>query len=245
MNDKIFSLLVEQNEISWKSIIYDLINSEQLDAWDVDVSLLAQKYIERLHQLKEKDLKVSGKVLLAAAILLRIKSVKLVGDDLNEFDRLLAGADLTQEQFYDDLEQELARGEEQGLKEEYDLLPRLPQARRRKVSVYDLVHALEKALEVKQRRVWQSMPPPMPLPVRKFDVTAAIHGLFQRIRSLFSVHGGLTFRKLLQSDSKEEKVYTFIPLLHLANHRKVELEQDVPFGDIKIKMPEGDSNVHQ
>lgn len=244
MQERIFSLLVDQNEISWKSIIFDLISSNQMDPWDVNISLLTEKYIERLHQLKEKDLKVSGKVLLAASMLLRVKSNKLVGDDLDEFDRLIAGSDVSQDQFYDELEQELAQGEALGLKEDLELLPRMPQARRRKVSVYDLVKALEKALEVKQRRVLQSVPPPLPLPARKFDVTAALVGLFQRIRSLFSVKKSLTFTDLLPSDSKQDKVYTFIPLLHLSNGNKVELEQSEPFGDIKIKVVEGE-NVGQ
>lgn len=244
MQDRIFSLLVEQNEISWKSIILDLIKSEQMDPWDVDVSLLTQRYIERLRNLKEQDLKVGGKVLLAASILLRIKSTRLVGDDLDEFDRLIAGSDMSQEQFYDELEQELARGEELGLKEDYELLPRLPQARRRKVSVYDLVKALDKALEVKQRRVLQSMPPPMPLPERKFDVMGAITTLFQRIRSLFSARKKVTFKELLTTNTRQEKVFTFIPLLHLANQQQVELDQTEPFGDINIKVSEG-KNVQQ
>ncbi len=241
MQDKIFSILVEQNEISWKTIIFDLVNTEQMNAWDIDISLLSQKYIERLRQLKESDLKVGGKVLLAASILLRLKSTKLVGDDLDEFDRLLAGNDSSQ-QFYDALEQELAAGEQQGLKEEFELLPRLPQARRRKVSVYDLVKALEKALEVKQRRVLQSAPPVMELPARKFDVGAAINGLYARIVSLFTAHKKLYFSQLLPSDKKQDKVYTFIPLLHLSHQQKIELEQSEPFGDIAITVAE-DKNV--
>ncbi len=244
MQERIFSLLVEQNEISWKSIILELIKSEEMNAWDIDISLLTEKYIERLHQLKEQDLKVGGKVLLAASILLRIKSTKLVGDDLDEFDRLIAGTDMSQEQFYDELEQELARGEAMGLQEEYELLPRLPQARKRKVSVYDLVKALEKALEVKERRVLHSIPPPMELPQRKFDVTAAISNLFQRILSLFGARTRLTFNDLLPNNTKQDKVYTFIPLLHLSNQQKVELEQSEPFGDIHIKVQEGE-NVKQ
>lgn len=244
MQDRIFSLLVDQNEISWKAIIFDLINSNQMDPWDINISLLTDEYISRIKSMKEADLKVSGKVILAASMLLRVKSNKLVGDDLDEFDRLIAGSDVSQEQFYDELEQELARGEELGIKEDLELLPRLPQARRRKVSVYDLVKALEKALEVKQRRVLQSVPPPLPLPARKFDVTAAISTLFQRIRSLFSVRKQLKFTDLLSNDSKQDKVYTFIPLLHLSNHRKVELEQDVPFGEIRIR-PVEEENVQQ
>jgi segregation and condensation protein A len=242
--DKIYSLLVEQNEISWKAIIMDLISTEQMDPWDINISLLTGKYIDRLNQLKEQDLKVGGKVLLAASILLRIKSTKLVSDDLDDFDRLIAGADMSQEQFYDELEQELARGEALGLKEEYELLPRLPQARRRKVSVFDLVKALEKALEVKERRVLHSMPPPMPLPQRTFDVTAALTNLFQRIQSLFGVRKQLTFKQLLPGETKQDKVYTFIPLLHLANHQKIELEQSEAFGDIHIKVVEG-KNVNE
>lgn len=244
MNDRIYSLLVEQNEISWKSIIFELINSEQMDPWNINISLLTDKYIERLHQLKEQDLKVGGKVLLAAAILLRVKSNKLVGDDLDEFDRLIAGTDLSQEQFYDDLEQELARGEELGLKEDFELMPRMPQARRRKVSVYDLVKALDKALEVKQRRVLHSVPPFMELPARKFDVSAAITNLFHRILSLFSARPKLTFSELLPGNTKQDKVYTFIPLLHLSHQQKVELEQKEQFGEIDIKIVEG-KNVQQ
>lgn len=244
MQDKIFSMLVEQNEISWKTIIMDLISTEQMDPWNVDISLLTDKYIERLRELKEQDLKVGGKVVLAASILLRIKSTKLVSDDMDDFDRLIAGTDMNQEAFYDSLEQELAQGEREALKEEFELLPRMPQARRRKVSVFDLVKALDKALEVKQRRVLQSIPPPLPLPVRKFDLGASVTNLLQRLKSMFSYKKRLTFTDLLPTHSKQDKVYTFIPLLHLSNQQKVELEQAEPFGEIEVKLAE-EKNVQQ
>lgn len=237
-------MLVEQNEISWKTIIMDLISTEQMDPWDVNISLLTDKYIERLRELKEQDLKVGGKVVLAASILLRIKSNKLVSDDMDDFDRLIAGTDMNQEAFYDSLEQELAQGEREALKEEFELLPRMPQARRRKVSVFDLVKALDKALEVKQRRVLQSIPPPLPLPVRKFDLGASVTNLLQRLKSMFSYKKRLTFTDLLPTHSKQDKVYTFIPLLHLSNQQKVELEQAEPFGEIEVKLAE-EKNVQQ
>ncbi|RJQ21377.1 segregation/condensation protein A [Candidatus Woesearchaeota archaeon] len=238
MQDRIYSILVEQNEISWKTIILDLINSEQMDPWDVDVSQLTQKYIEKVRELKEQSLKVGGKVVLAASMLLRIKSSRLVSDDLEDFDRLLAGNDVSAEAFYDGLEQELAAGEQVGLKEDLELLPRMPQARRRKVSVFDLVRALEKALEVKQRRVLNTVPPPLPLPERKFDLTAAIQGLHRRILSLFGARKKLTFTDLLPGESREEKVYTFMPLLHLSNQRKVDLVQNEAFGEIQVHLVE-------
>lgn len=240
MHDRIFSLLVEENQISWKSIIFDLIKTEQMDPWNVDVSLLAKKYVEHLHQLKQQDLQVSGKVLLAAAMLLRIKSNKLLDDDLSEFDRLIAGDEVSEDQFYDELEQELAKGEQLAITEDLQLHPRLPQARRRKVSVYDLVKALEKALEVKQRRILDHAHPTVEMPVKTFDVNQAIDSLLERIKA----HAGkLTFSMLVASKERREKIYTFIPLLHLANQHKVELDQEEPFGEITITVMEGE-HVH-
>jgi len=247
MEDKIFNLLVNQNDISWRAIIFDLIRQENMDPWDVNVSLLAHKYIEKLKELKSVDLKVSGKVLLAAAILLRVKSKQLVGEDMNEFDRLLASADVDEGEFYDELEQELKRGEAQGMHENFELTPRTPQPRKRKVSVYDLVSALERALEVKKRRVFNTwnMSGDATVPERKFDITKAIGGLYDRIKFFFfgQKQKKLKFSELVPSKKKEDKVYTFIPLLHLSNENKVDLQQDTHFGEINITLPEKDSSI--
>lgn len=241
MEDRIFQLLVDQNEISWKSIIYDLVKQEDMDPWDINVSLLAQKYIDMIKELKESDLKVSGKVLLAAAILLRIKSKRLVGEDLSEFDRLLSSSEVDEDEFYDELEQELRQGEAQGLTEEFELNPRTPLPRKRKVSVYDLVQALEKALEVKKRRLfneWNAIGDAR-LPERKFDITKAIMNVYDKIKFFFfhQKQKKLKFSELVQSKKKEDKVYTFIPLLHLSNEDKVDLFQEEHFSDFDITLP--------
>lgn len=237
MQDRIFQLLVEQNEITWKSIIYDLVSSGQINAWDVDISLLTQKYIERLKQLKQSDLKLGGKVLLAAAMLLKMKSVRLVTEDIEGFDRLIAGNELDSGQFYDELEQELKQGEEHALAQNVELFPRLPEARKRKISVHDLVSALEQALEVKKRRLWNSMPAShVPMPEKKWDLGNAITNVYSRLLSFFTKSAQVLFSALIPSQSKEDKIRTFIPLLHLSNQRKIELAQDVPFGEIKISL---------
>ena len=239
MEDRLFQMLVEENEISWKAIIYDLIRKEEMDPWDVNVSLLSQKYIERLKEIKQMDLNVSGKVLLAAAILLKIKSKRLVGEDLNEFDRLLAATDVDEEEFYDGLAEELRRGEERALYEGIELMPRTPQPRKRKVSVYDLVKALEQALEVKKRRVFNSIRESnVTIPEKKFDISEAIKGIYSKILGLFKSRKDqqIAFRELVPSESRKDQVYTFIPLLHLFNEDKIEMEQKEHFGEISIKL---------
>jgi len=122
--------------------------------------------------------------------------------------------------------------------EKYDLIPRTPQPRKRKVSIYDLVGALEKALDVKRRRVMASIPPTnVAIPTKKKDISKVIKDVYGRIKTFFyqGSKKRLTFSQLIPDDTKEGKVYTFIPLLHLTNQRKIDLEQYQHFGDIEIK----------
>ena len=232
-HDRIFNILFSKaDEITWQTIIYELVKSEQMDPWDIDVSILAQKYIDMLRNLKEHDFRISGKVLLAAAILLKIKSTKLVGEDLTELDRLLIGVEEEMEELGFEESGEIPK-----LGEIPALMPRTPQPRKRKVSIFDLVEALERALEVKKRRLLHSIPPlNLEAPKKKRDITQIIRDVYGRIKSFFisALGGKLTFSKLLPSESKEDKVYTFIPLLHLAQQNKIELVQDAPFGEIEV-----------
>lgn len=233
MQEKIFQLLFDKDEVTWQSLIHELIKTEQMDPWDIDVSLLTKKYIAIISKLKELDFRISGKVLLAAAILLKMKSNRLIGEDLTQFDRLIAG---TEEQLLEEFEDLTEKPE---LEEKPALIPRTPQPRKRKVSIYDLVEALEKALEVKQRRVMHSIPPlDVEVPKKTKDITQVIREVYGKIKSFFfkNQKNKLMFSQLVPSDKKEDKIYTFIPLLHLDHQRKINLEQEEPFSDIEIML---------
>jgi segregation and condensation protein A len=239
MEEKIFKILVEDNEVTWKDIIFDLIKQENMDPWDVNVSILTKKYISMLKKMKGLDFKISGKVVFAAAILLKAKSKRLVGDDLDEFDRLLASGDEPDEAgFYEDLA--MMRDASQIPEEEMlKLIPRTPQPRKRKVSVYDLVNALEKALEVKKRRIIRSMPKlGVEMPEKSRDINLVIKQIYNKILDFFlsNPQNRLKFTNLVPSEEKLDKVFTFIPLLHLANQRKVDLVQHKHFGDIDVRL---------
>ena len=86
---QVMDLLLEQEEISWKTIIYDLVKTGQMDPWDINITLLTQKYIQAIKEMQEHDLRISGKVLLAAAILLKIKSTHLIDNDISKLDSLI------------------------------------------------------------------------------------------------------------------------------------------------------------
>ncbi|MFQ5621529.1 MAG: segregation/condensation protein A [Candidatus Nanoarchaeia archaeon] len=240
MEDKIFELLVNQDDITWKDIIYDLIRSEQLDPWDIDMAKLTGRYIEVVRKLEKFDFKVSGKVLLAAALLLNIKSKKLLEEDISYLDSLIAQRDgMSEEEFYDELEHAEFRDASQITDEEkMKLIPRTPQPRTRKVSIYDLVGALEKALEVKKRRIMKSIPDmDIQLPEKKRDITVSIKRVYKGILEKLTAKGHMGFSQLLpKGASKEEKIHTFIPLLHLRNDKKIDLHQPDHFGEIAIEL---------
>ncbi|MBW2999694.1 segregation/condensation protein A [Candidatus Woesearchaeota archaeon] len=233
MHDKIFDIIFKQDEITWKSLIYDLVKEEQMDPWDVDVSLLSKKYIDMLKKLKELDFRVSGKVVLAAGILLRIKSTRLVGQDLSQFDAMLSPDEMDDSET-EPLEQDKSKWRK--MKPE-SLIPKIPQPRKRKVSIYELVDALQQALEVNRRR-FRVPPTDVKIPEKKVDISEVMKKIYSEIVNFFNRNSKnkLTFTQLVHDETKEGKVLTFIPLLHLTNQRKVDLEQQQHFGEIEVKL---------
>ncbi len=234
-HDKIFNILYSsQDEIMWQSILVELVTNQNMDPWNVDVSLLTQKYIEKVRELTDHDFRISGKVLLAAAILLKIKSERLVGSDFEEFDKLLASLQEPQ----DDLLpfEEPANSLRLDPKEIPPLLPRTPQPRTRKVSIFDLVKALQQALEVKNRRVLRSEPLlHFELPHKQRDITELIKEIYGKVKNHIKCgNNHMAFSQLAPSGTWKDRVATFVPLLHLSQQHKIELTQEQPFGDIKI-----------
>ena len=234
MQDQIMDLLMKEEEISWKTIIYDLVKTGEIDPWDVNVTILTQKYIEIIKKLQEHDLKLSGKVLLAAAILLKIKTGHLIDNDISKLDALI-----NQPEDLEEIEDEIYEGVEghKREKESYTLIPRNPQPRNRKVSVHDLVNALQRAMVSKKRVLEKMRPEKFAIPNRKYDIMEVIHEMTQKISYYSKKDDKLTFSRLLPPKAgKQEKVYTFIPLLHLENQHKVEMSQKKPFDEIHVKL---------
>lgn len=233
--EKIFNILLEQEEVGWKDLLYNLVEKEGMDPWDINISLLTQKYIEIVKKMQEHDLRISGKVLLAAAFLLKIKSAHLVENDISRLDALINQSD-------DISEDELFQGLQEGIKktsEKYTLIPRNPQPRNRKMSIHDLVEALQHAMATKKRILSKMRPVQFAMPERKVDIMEVIRDVYHKITYYANKDKTekITFAKLLPPRAgKQEKVYTFIPLLHLENEQKVEMLQEKPFEEIEVKL---------
>ncbi|MBD3259043.1 hypothetical protein GF371_00265, partial [Candidatus Woesearchaeota archaeon] len=154
MEKQIYSLIFNEDEISWQSLLMELVRTEGLDPWDLDISKLANSYIKTVKKMKEANLRVGGKVILASAMLLKVKSKKLVGEELERLDSLFKQVEAEAE-YVEDLEDVnlLEPLLDRAAEDENPLYPKTPQPRKRKVSVFDLVEAMEKAMDVRKRRV--------------------------------------------------------------------------------------------
>ena len=240
MQDKIYEMLIQKDELTWQSIIYDLIKSEQMDPWDIDISLLSKKYLETIKVLKEHNFFISGKMILASAILLKLKSIKLLNEHIAEFDSYL----FQSEESLLDYEDQQVTNEQQEIIP--GLLIKTPQARKRKVNLDDLMNALKKALNVENRRVirrsYEKAIQEAKIPEKKYDISLLIKDVYNKIVNLFANRKTLTFNELVNSDRKEDKILTFVPLLHLSNLNKVDLNQEEHFGDIYIDLIKGGKN---
>ena len=240
-HEQLYELLMKEDEITWQTLIFDLIKTEQMDPWDINVSLLSKMYIKALKKIKELNLRISGKMLLAAALLLRIKSTRLVGDDLLEFDRLLASGEnpndlYGEEGFVEGQLNQMGMTMGQG---QTTLIPRTPQPRKRKVSVYDLIDALAIALNVRRRRILsQIQTRTLDIPENKFDISQLMDDLYNVVVEFLMRDNSekVAFSNLIPGEAKRDKVLTFIPLLHLTNSRKIDLEQKKHFEEIWVSL---------
>jgi segregation and condensation protein A len=237
---EVVNLLLEQDDITWRTILMDLVQSEQMNPWDINITLITQKYIQAIKERKEHDLRVSGKMLLAAALLLRIKSTAFIEKNLADFDVLLAGEEYNEDELYEEVDDINQKTD----KQKYQLIPRNPQPRSRKVSIHDLVEALQKAMETKKRILAQQKPVKFIIPRKGIDIVEVIYDLYHKIMYYSAKNENkLTFTQLLPPRAgKQDKAHTFIPLLQLETLRKINTEQEKPFEEIYVKLVKEDKD---
>jgi segregation and condensation protein A len=234
--DQLYELLTGK-EISWQAIIYDLINSEQLDPWDINLGLLANKYLEKIRTLEEANFFVSSKVLLAAALLLRLKSEILLSKYIKSIDEILFGK--KEEKKY---VLERIQIDENELPE---LVPKTPLPRYRKVSLDELMKALDKAINTETRRIRKEISDKQAEKLAsivfpkttRVSIKDRIRKLYARIQTYFKKQHKISYTELV-GEKSEERLACFLPILHLDNQEKVWLNQERHFQEIYIWLKE-------
>lgn len=80
-------------------ILVNMAKTGKVDPWNVDIVDITDKYLTHLFQMKAQNLRLTGRTLLFAAILLRLKSNVLEGIDASQIEGI-------EEEQFDDFELE-------------------------------------------------------------------------------------------------------------------------------------------
>jgi segregation and condensation protein A len=209
----------------WEEVLENIIQEENINPWDVDIVKLVDAFMDYIYNLKKFDFRVPARFILIAAILLRLKCEALVI-------------------------REQKGKEEKPVQIDVNVpLLDMPIVRvpRKKVTLTDLVDALNKAVEFTERKQ-----------ERKLKVRRTIENLINpvedievRIQKVYDEVREKDIRKfsdLVEKWDNAHIVNKFIPLLHLATDGKLFCDQKELFGEIFIilekpqeigSMPEG------
>ncbi|MEM0465611.1 MAG: segregation/condensation protein A [Candidatus Pacearchaeota archaeon] len=237
--------VITSKKPDWQQIIYDLINSEQLDPWDIDILVLTKKYFERIQELEEQDFYISSKVLLAAALLLRIKSEFLLNKYIKSIDEILFGKKDEKKNIFERIE---INEEELPF-----LIPRTPLPRAKRVTLAELMNALNKAINTETRRIKKEVQlkrakklSEVDFPeFKRIDLKDRIKRIYAKIITAIKKSSNKSNENLnkicyteLAGKEREGRLSCFLPILHLSNNKKLWLEQEKHLEEIWIYLYE-------
>src|SRR5437762_1881187 len=216
-----------------------LIKKEEVDIYEVNLTLLATQFIEYLEVMRLLDLDLAGEFLVMASTLMYIKSRELLPID----------------------QQVAPEGEEEGEDPRCELIRQLVEYKKFKDAAAQL-----QALEIRQENSFPRLrvkpdfdsPPALKTGVSLFDLINAVNAVLKRVhqredlRDIFEdkwtvsekieallriVTGGamVRFSELFAGvTSRSEVVVTFLALLELIRLKQLAAAQREPFGEIEI-----------
>jgi len=200
-------------------VLLDLARRGEIDPWDVDLSEVTEKFLERIEALGDRDLPALGRTLLYASILLRMKSDSMEGDEMPEEE-------------FDEVEEPpvFKRRLTEGLP-----TPPIRRRARRPVTLEELISELRRAETVADRKVARVRERPEPT-VEEAMERAHDEGIEDRIRGLRPAIFEMLedADRISFSDLPERDVLSYVSLLFMAGRREIWIEQDALFSELYI-----------
>lgn len=205
-------------------ILLELVQEHKLDPWDIDIEKLASVYVQRVREMREFDLRISGRTLLSASVLLRMKSEHAVNGRKGTL------TDEEQEDLFDINLPDLGQIS-------------IVQCSVRKITLVELMEALQEALE--------DIPPQKPSRSKKLEkivrmlsryhvnIKEYLEELYLRVKSLAASGREIPFFELTTDRTRLSVARTLLLLLFLHIQGRVTMRQVEPFGEIFVSLPGG------
>lgn len=202
----------------WQEVLTSIVVEEGLDPLNVDILRLTEAFVFYLHRLKSFDFRIPARFILIAAILLRMKCELMLEEEEKK------------------LEIKGSAPPQLNIENVPLLTPPITRKPTRKVMLTELVSALNKAFEFKERKE-----------KKQIRLRRAVERLIEqeedielRLKTIFESmlrHGTIMkFSDIVPVWKKKDIVETFMPLLYLIQRGKVTCEQEEFFKDITIRI---------
>lgn len=217
---------------TWKDILLDLISSNRLDPWNIDLMGLADAFISHVRKMESMDFVIQANVILAASILLKHKSnyLKMLSYQ-SELPGFLPGEEVLQET-------DGIRGVEE--LPQLTLSSRIPP--KRQVTLDELVSEIERVMkheDVERVRIPRgSIVETVDLELHDHDIERDMEQILHKVRENTDSEGWSLFSRITEGSNLREVVYTLMCLLHLVQMDAVDIRQDEMFGEIFIYLNE-------
>jgi segregation and condensation protein A len=213
---------------TWKDILMELISSNSVDPWNIDLILLADGFIKKVKEMERMDFVVQANVILAASILLKYKSDYLKAlsyqSDLQEFPA----------------EADMPLGEAEELPQ-LTLSSRIPP--KRQITLDELVSEMERIIkydEVERIHIPRgSIMETVDMDLGERDIELDMNLVMDKVRENADSEGWSLFSSLVKGAEMRDVVYTLLCVLHLVQLGSLDLRQDKMFGEIFIFLPKG------
>jgi segregation and condensation protein A len=225
----ILELIKQEN--SWEQILYDVVAIEDLDPWNLDISVLSRGFTQYIADIKELDFRIPAKWVIIASMLLRMKSdcIKILKTDDEPNGDALVDID-----GFDEIAEPV---EGNGHKLDMDPLEAVPRRKPvRRITITELVSSLRNVFAAQTRREDRLEERRGRINISSEDITKRIENLYKRITGIMSRVKGdeIKFSQLVETWERNQVVDTFLPLVHLDQERMVSCRQEKIFDEIFI-----------
>ncbi len=206
---------------AWKTILLDLVETEKMDPWDIDVVLLAEKYIKKISELETNSLRVPANAILACAILVKTKSKYLKLSSLDE----------------EEEEQKISPEQRALFLEELPDLVANRSFREGKISLDELVSSIEDIIHrTNPKKSAAKIIPRMEINFDSTSIEEKMSTIYELIKQKVDSQGIVLFKDLILEENTDEIVDTFLPVLFLMNGGKLIAYQNEFFGEIFVQL---------
>ncbi|MCK5321780.1 MAG: segregation/condensation protein A [Candidatus Aenigmarchaeota archaeon] len=210
---------------SWQELLLEL--SGDMDSWDIDLTVLSERFMKYVRTLSRDELRIPAKILLVAAIIFRMKVDSLKGEE-----SVVDTGDVEENDFFavkDDIN-EISGEDLKGINIPPLSVP-LKRTPKGKIALDDLVEALEKAMKVTVRRVDRK---DFSIELKGEDLSGCIEEFYSVLNRTLAGAKVAYFSHFTRNLGSEEKLRQFASLLHLYSQERVSFRQDELFGEIYL-----------